>query len=105
MILILENINSCLKKVCCFLFFFFLLIKPALAQHAADHDTIPEPPATEDSSRFTIEEATDSTVAINYFDPINSMTDSVQLREVPAATIDSLRRDDAFWYANKTFKE
>ena len=41
---------------------------------------------------------------INYFDPIDKSAKGVfQLREVPQHVIDSLKNDDAFWYAGKSF--
>jgi hypothetical protein len=73
------------------------------AQHPLS-DTIAAPPAYEDSTT-AIGQTDTGNPKTNYFDQLSnvSVTDTVQLREVPAAVIDSLRKDDAFWYADKTF--
>jgi len=75
------------------------------AQHPAK-DTIAAPPAYEDSTAATGQADTISQKT-NYFDQLSngSVTDTIQLREVSATVIDSLKKDDAFWYADKTFRK
>jgi len=43
----------------------------------------------------------------NYFDPKTGggNVDTIHFRHVPAAVMDSLKNDDAFWYANMRFKK
>lgn len=67
-------------------------------------DTLVSPPAIEDSAQVI--EQPDTTIgSVRYFDHVTNggELDSTHFREVPAGVIDSLRRDDAFWYANKAF--
>src|SRR6266511_2086400 len=42
----------------------------------------------------------------NYFDKINTREpDTIELRHVPARVIDSLKNDEAFWYAKAKLKK
>ena len=59
----------------------------------------------------TVTEA-DSAIAIDtgyehqiYFDHKASLSDSLELRQVPVGIVDSLKKDDAFWYADHVFEK
>lgn len=41
----------------------------------------------------------------NYFEDKAVYTDTIELRQVPGSTIDSLKKDDAFWYADHVFEK
>lgn len=65
---------------------------------------------TADSSAGVVETAVDTTatdVPPNYFDskPADGRADTIELRHVPAYVMDSLKNDDAFWYANTKIKK
>jgi len=101
-----ENIYSLTLRQCVGLCCLFLLSLSLVAQHRPAHDTAGEPPGTEDSA--IIAGQTDSTLEkIHYFDHIDrsALEDSVRIREVSKQQIDSIKKDDAFWYAGKTFKK
>jgi hypothetical protein len=58
----------------------------------------------------SVEVSTDTTITEelpNYFDNKGGSggLDSIELRHVPGYVIDSLKSDDAFWYANMRFKK
>ena len=103
--LIRENIVRSLKKFISIVFLSFFLTPSVLAQHGPAHDTLGRGPASGDSPAMNAETDT-ATEKSNYFDEIHhSARDTVQLREVPAYVVDSLKKDDAFWYADKSFRE
>jgi hypothetical protein len=59
----------------------------------------------------TVTEA-DSAIAIDtgyehqiYFDHKASLSDTLELRQVPGGIVDSLKKDDAFWYADHVFEK
>ncbi len=97
----LDNIFRGFKKPLCLLVFCFL-INVILAQNNNQPDT--NIVLTEDSS-VAIEQP-DSGVE-HYFEHKTNevLTDTIQSREVPANVVDSLKKDDAFWYADKIFKK
>ncbi|TMI77529.1 MAG: DUF4129 domain-containing protein [Bacteroidetes bacterium] len=62
------------------------------------------------SSVDTVKTTTDTTIpeeVPNYFDNKggNGSSDTIELSHVPSYVMDSLRNDDAFWYANTRFKK
>jgi hypothetical protein len=88
--------------LCCLL----MLSLSLVAQRHPSNDTTAEPPASEDSTWVT-EQGDSSLDKIHYFDHIDrsALEDTVRIREVSKQQIDSLKKDDAFWYAGKTFKK
>ena len=95
-----DNIFRRFKKPPCLLVFCFL-INVTLAQNNNQPDT--NIVLTEDSTVATEQL---SSRPEHYFErkPNDAITDTIQLRQVPANVIDSLKKDDAFWYADKIFK-
>jgi len=67
----------------------------------------------QDTTVDTIVDETDSAIAIdqadtgyehqNYFEQKTTLADTIELRQVPHSIIDSLKKDDAFWYADHVF--
>lgn len=73
------------------------------------HWSVGQSPAP-DTSVGVIETVADTTPADelpNYFDAKadNGRADTIELRHVPAYVMDSLKNDDAFWYANTKLKK
>jgi len=90
-----ENIFS-FKGLLPWICFLFICVN-AKAQDTDVTDTI----VTEIDSAVTIEQA--DTDYQNYFEHKAAFPDTIELRQVPGAIIDSLKKDDAFWYANHIF--
>src|SRR4030095_10121658 len=63
-------------------------------------DVYPDSSGTEGSNTATDSTATEDTP--NYFDyrTYGEQPDTIELRHVPVGIIDSLKNDNAFWYAN-----
>jgi len=70
-----------------------------IAARAQDADTVVVDP----DSAVTIEQADTGYEHQIYFDHKASLADTIELRQVPGSIIDSLKRDDAFWYADHVF--
>ncbi|MFI5185919.1 MAG: hypothetical protein ACHQF0_04300 [Chitinophagales bacterium] len=103
--LIPGNIPFVIKSQSSLLFFLFFISKSILGQHLSAHDTTDAPPGDGDSA-VMIEQTDTASERTNYFDHTTGYTaDTVQLRQVPPDVIDSLKKDDAFWYADKIFRE
>ena len=99
--LICENISVFFKKQLSLLVYFFI---SAIAK--AQADTIIAPTTSGDSG-ITIEQADTIYEQQNYFDRNigNTSPDTIYLRRVPARVVDSLKKDDAFWYADYVLKK
>jgi len=95
-----DNIFRRFKKPPCLLVFCFL-INLTWAQNNNQPDT--NIVLTEDSTVAT--EQPESRPE-HYFErkTNEAVTDTIQVRQVPGPVIDSLKKDDAFWYANKIFR-
>jgi hypothetical protein len=106
MILILENILSLFKRFTSVLALIFLYVGSICAQHSPSSDTIVGLSGQEDSAT-EIHQADSALTQTDYFNHITgrSALDTVEVREVPAHVIDSLKKEDAFWYADKVFTE
>jgi uncharacterized protein DUF4129 len=81
---------------------FFLVVGVSICSCAAGQNT------SDDTS--SVQVTTDTTVTEevpNYFDNKNGIgsLDTIDLRHVPGYVMDSLKNDDAFWYANTRFKK
>lgn len=66
----------------------------------------------QDTATDTAVTEADSAIAIDtgyehqiYFDHKASLSDTIELRQVPGKVIDSLKKDDAFWYADHVFEK
>jgi hypothetical protein len=94
-----ENIFSFKTQLCLLCFFF--LFSGINAQENSVRDTV----ITPNDSAVSVEEADTNYSQINYFDQKASMADSIELRQVPPRIIDSLKKDDAFWYADHLFEK
>ena len=101
---ILENIFLYFRKLIVLPVSFLLLHQCISAQNVVD--TLETPQVQTDSASL-IEQTDTSYEKSDYFNDISShvISDSIELREVPQHVIDSLKKDDAFWYADKTFKK
>ena len=89
-----ENFLHFIRSLCALLILFIVSI--SLQAQAAD--SIVEADEVADST--LIEEIP------NYFEKVyDHPSDSIELRHVPAAVVDSLKNDDAFWYANANLKK
>ena len=101
---ILENIFLYFRRLIVLPVSFLLLHQCISAQNVVD--TLETPQVQTDSTSL-IEQTDTSYEKSDYFNDISShvISDSIELREVPQHVIDSLRKDDAFWYADKTFKK
>jgi hypothetical protein len=98
---ILENIVS--GKLIILLFSILLQHQHSHAQNAV-LDTIE---MSQTDSEISIEQTDTNYGKSNYFNDISShvISDTIELRQVPQHVMDSLKKDDAFWYADKTFKK
>jgi hypothetical protein len=66
----------------------------------------------QDTATDTVVNEADSAIAIDtgyehqiFFDHKTSLSDTIELRQVPGKVIDSLKKDDAFWYADHVFEK
>src|SRR6266498_3689021 len=99
----LINIFRFFKKLFCLQMFWFFFGNPSTAQNNDQPDTdvlLPD-------STVAIEQPDSGIDRLNYFEhkTNDALMDTIQLREVPGKVLDSLKNDDAFWYANKVFKK
>lgn len=96
-----ENILGFLKIKICLVCLFFIQANVAAQENpVADTAIISE----SDSSAST--EQTDTEYEKpKYFDDKVALTDSIELRQVPGRIVDSLKKDDAFWYADHVFEK
>lgn len=95
--LIPENILLFSKRSAGLLLLLLFFNKSISAQDSAVVTVIPDSTSTE--------QVDTGSMRIEYFDKKTSnIIDSVQLRGVPGNVIDSFKKDDAFWYANRSFK-
>jgi hypothetical protein len=80
---------------------FFLLAGLFICSGAAGQNS------SEDTSSVQVAADTATEEVPNYFDSKNSSGhfDTIELRDVPGYIMDSLKNDDAFWYANTRFKK
>src|SRR5215470_7600648 len=62
---------------------------------------------SDDSTSVQVKADTATEEVLNYFDGKNGAGsfDTIELRHVPGYVMDSLKGDDAFWYANTRFKK
>ena len=100
--LIYENISDFLKKQTPLLLVYFFISVITRAQT----DTIAAP-MTDNDSAITIEQNDTIYERTDYFEKnsINASPDTIHLRQVPGEVIDSLKKDDAFWYADYVLKK
>jgi len=97
---ILENIflhKGRLLLWTCFLFTCF----STKAQDTTVADTI----VAEADSAIAIDQADTDYEHQNYFEHKSAPADTIALRQVPGNIIDSLKKDDAFWYADHVFEK
>jgi len=81
----------------CFLFTCF----STKAQDTTVADTI----VAEADSGISIDQADTDYEHQNYFEHKSAPADTIALRQVPGNIIDSLKKDDAFWYADHVFEK
>ena len=67
--------------------------------------TVTESIVEETDSAITIDQADTNYEHQNYFDHKATLADTIELRQVPGNIIDSLKKDDAFWYADHVFEK
>jgi hypothetical protein len=100
---VLENISF---KVGKFLFLLFSILLQH--QYSCAQDVVPDTMAiSQTDSAVSIGQAGTNYGKSDYFNEISShvISDTIELRQVPQRVMDSLKKDDAFWYADKTFKK
>ncbi len=95
-----ENILLPAKRLLPWICFLFICIS-AKAQDTTVTDTM----AAETDSAIAIDEADTGYEHQNYFDHKAAPADAIELRQVPGRIIDSLKKDDAFWYADHVFEK
>jgi hypothetical protein len=98
--LVLENIfwsQRCLLFWVCFLF----VCVTSTAQDTTATETVVQRP----DSAISIDEADTNYEHQNYFDHKAARTDTIEWRQVPGRIIDSLKKEDAFWYADHVFEK
>jgi len=72
----------------------------------AQDTTVTETVITEtDSAAVSLDEADTNYEHQNYFEQKVPVTDTIELRQVPGRIVDSLKKDDAFWYADHVFEK
>lgn len=54
---------------------------------------------------ITIDESDTDNGHPDYFEHRTGFADTIQLREVPGSVVDSLKKEDAFWYADHVFEK
>jgi hypothetical protein len=94
-----ENILLPKRRLLPWICFLFICIS-AKAQDTTVTDTTI---VTETDSAIAIDQADTSYEHQNYFEHKALPADSIELRQVPGSIIDSLKKDDAFWYADHVF--
>jgi len=95
-----ENIFFSKRKLLPWICFLMLCINAK-----AQDTTITEPVAEDADSAISIDQADTNYEHQNYFEHKAPLTDTIELRQVPGSIIDSLKKDDAFWYANHVFEK
>lgn len=68
-------------------------------------DTVTDTTVIETDSAVAMDEAEKSYEHENYFEHKITSADSIELRQVPGSIIDSMKKDDAFWYADHVFEK
>ncbi len=96
---ILENILLFKRSLLPWIGFLFVCVN-ANGQDNGLTDTI----VAGVDSAITIDQA-DTGYEQNYFEFKAAPRDTVELRQVPGSIIDSLKKDDAFWYADHVFEK
>lgn len=97
-----ENIFLAKTRLLPWICFLFVCIN-AKAQDTIATDTVA---VVEDAdSAISIDQADSNYEHQNYFEHKAALTDTIELRQVPGSIIDSLKKDDAFWYANHVFEK
>jgi len=94
----LENIvlhNRRLLPWICFLF-------TCMGAKAQD-GTVMDTSIAETDSAIAIDQSDPGYERQNYFEHKGSPADTIELRQVPRRIIDSLKKDDAFWYVDHVF--
>jgi len=93
---VLENIFGLKRILLTWLWFLF----SGVCSHAQDMTT--DTVITEADTAIAIDTGYDHQI---YFDHKASLSDSIELRQVPGKVIDSLKKEDAFWYADHVFEK
>jgi hypothetical protein len=99
--LILENIFWSQRGLLfwvCLLFF----CATSTAQDTTITETVVE---DADSAAISIDQADTNYEHENYFEHKATLADTIELRQVPGSIIDSLKKEDAFWYADHVFEK
>jgi hypothetical protein len=71
----------------------------------AQDTTITETVVEDADSAISIDQADTDYEHRNYFEHKAALADTIELRQVPGSIVDSLKKDDAFWYANHVFEK
>lgn len=98
--LVLENIFWNQRGLLFWICFLFVCVTSA-----AQDTTVTETVADTDSATISIDQADANDEHQNYFEQKAALTDTIELRQVPGSIIDSLKGDDAFWYADHVFEK
>ena len=93
-----ENILLPKRRLLSWICLLFIGIS-AKAQDTPVPDTI----VAETDSAITIDQADTGYEHQNYFEHKAAPAGTIELRQVPRSIIDSLKKDDAFWYADHVF--
>jgi len=97
---ILENMFLHKERLLLWMCFLFICFSTN-AQDTTVADTI----VAETDSAISIDQADTDYEHQNYFENKSTPADTIALRQVPGNIIDSLKKDDAFWYANHVFEK
>jgi hypothetical protein len=99
--LILENIFWSHRGLLFWVCFLFVCVA-SKAQDTTVTEVVVE---DADSAAISIDQADTNYEHENYFENKAALTDTIEWREVPGSIIDSLKKDDAFWYADHVFEK
>src|SRR5438045_5716526 len=94
---IVENILLPARRLLSWICFLFICI------NVKAQDTSVDTMVGETDSAITIDQADTGYEHQNYFEHKAALADTIELRQVPHSIIDSLKKDDAFWYADHVF--
>jgi len=72
---------------------------------AKAQDTAADTAVADTDSAIAIEQTDTGYEHPNYFEHKAALADTIELRQVPGNIIDSLKKDDAFWYADHVFEK
>ncbi|HEV8506672.1 MAG TPA: hypothetical protein VGQ53_14780 [Chitinophagaceae bacterium] len=97
--LILENIFWSQRSLLFWVGFLFACVT-STAQDTTVTETVVE---EADSAAITIDQADTNYEHQSNFEHKAALTDTIELRQVPGSIIDSLKKDEAFWYADHVF--